>query len=300
MADLTNPNKDRPNLTYEFLGVTRVMRWTRERMQKAHREGIGYPTQRPLVLLERMIQASSSPGDLVLDPFCGCGTTVCAAQKLGRRWIGIDITHLAVHLMRSTLRDMFGDNVKYQVVGVPADLRSAQALAHQDRVEFEHWALGLIGARSASKKRRGADQGLDGVPYFIDEARKKGKKVVAQVKSGHVQVSHIRDLCDVVDHEKAVLGLFITLEPPTRPMVTRALSAGFYRSPGWNRDYQKIQIRTIEELLEGKKFDLPPTNITLAQAQHVHPKANQGKQSSANWQTFVETGCPSTAGRRPH
>ena len=240
-------------------------------------ERLGYPTQKPLALLERIVQASSNAGDLVLDPFCGCGTTICAAQKLGRRWIGIDITHLAISLMRQRLADMFGDDVEYEVVGQPVDVQSARALAQQDRFQFEWWALGLIPARPANKRKRGADQGLDGVVFFIDEAKRKAKKVAVQVKSGHVQSSQIRDLCSVVEREKAVMGFFVTLEEPTGPMTTEALSAGYYHSPGWNRDYQKMQIRTIEQLLDGEAFDMPAANITLARAGRVEQKSSQAE-----------------------
>ena len=241
------------------------------------KERLGYPTQKPIELLERIILASSNVGDLVLDPFCGCGTTVCAAQKLGRRWIGIDITHLAIGLMRSRLRDMFGDEVEaaYQVVGVPADEASANALALQDRHEFEHWALGLIGARSANQGKKGADQGVDGVLYFDDEPKKRAKKVVVQVKSGQVHSSAIRDLGHVVEREQAAMGFLISLGPPTKPMDVEALAAGYYHSPTWNRDYPKIQIRTIAELQQGKGFHLPPANITHAQAQRVEPEGGQ-------------------------
>ena len=319
LLPLLNPNDDRPNLTYEFLGITRVWRWTRERMEKAYREGLvvqlkpgavpqyklyldeskgrtisndwndieqvagkevlGYPTQKPLALLERIIQASSNPSDLVLDPFCGCGTTIAAAQKLGRQWIGIDVTHLSIALMRQRLNDMFGDTVEYETVGQPADLASAEALARQDRHQFEWWSLSLIKARPAQDKKKGADQGVDGILFFIDEARKKAKKVVVQVKSGHVQSSYIRDLGHVVARENAAMGFLITLERPTTPMRTEALSAGYYHSPGWNRDYPKIQIRTIEQLLNGEWFEYPQANVTLAQAERVEDESEeeQGK-----------------------
>jgi site-specific DNA-methyltransferase (adenine-specific) len=318
LADLTNPNKDRPNLTYEFLGVTRVWRWTRERMQAAYdaglivqtkpgavpalkryldeqegtpvgdtwpdirpvqsqaSEALGYPTQKPLALLERIIQASSNPGDLVLDPFCGCGTTVCAAQKLGRRWMGIDITHLAIALMRTRLDDMFGSGVEYEVVGQPADLASAEALARADRYQFQMWALSLIKARPWQSKK-GADQGADGVLYFVDEARQPAKKAVIQVKSGGVGSAVIRDLGHVVEREKAALGFLITLEQPTRPMEIEALSAGYYHSPGWNRDYARLQIRTIAQLLAGWMFDYPQSNVTLSRAEREHEQGEQGK-----------------------
>ena len=238
-------------------------------------ERLGYPTQKPLALLERIIQASSNEGDLVLDPFCGCGTTICAAQKLKRRWIGIDITHLAIALMRQRLDDMFGDSITYEVIGQPADLASAEALARQDRFQFEWWALSLIKARPANKGKKGADRGVDGVLFFLDEARKGAKKVVVQVKSGHVQSGVIRDLGHVVEREKAVMGFLITLERPTRAMELEALAAGYYHSPGWNRDYPRLQIRTIEQLLNGEWFDYPQANVTLAQAERVREQAEQ-------------------------
>jgi len=245
-------------------------------MGASKREALGYPTQKPLALLERIIQASSNEGDVVLDPFCGCGTTVCAAQKLGRQWIGIDVTHLAIALMRQRLDDMFGEAVQYEVVGQPADLASAQALALADRYQFQMWALSLIKARPAQSKK-GADQGSDGVLFIMDEARSKGKKVVIQVKSGHVGSSIIRDLKGVVQREKAVMGLLVTLEAPTRPMEIEALAAGHYHSPGWNRDYPQIQIRTIEQLLAGQMFEYPQANVTLNRAEREETKGTQGE-----------------------
>jgi site-specific DNA-methyltransferase (adenine-specific) len=236
------------------------------------KERLGYPTQKPEALLERIIRASSNEGDLVLDPFCGCGTAVVAAEKLGRRWIGIDITHLAIALMRQRMDDTFGDKVTYEVVGVPADVPSARALAEQDPYQFEWWAVGHIKARPAQQKKRGADSGIDGLLFFVDEADEKAKKVMVQVKSGRVSVNQIRDLCHTVERENAVMGFFITLENPTRPMEREALGAGYYHSPGWNRDYHKIQIRTVDQLFSGQGFDHPPTNVTYDRAQRVKPK----------------------------
>jgi site-specific DNA-methyltransferase (adenine-specific) len=227
--------------------------------------------------LGRIIQSSSNSGDVVLDPFCGCGTTVCAAQKLGRQWIGIDVTHLSIALMRQRLDDMFGDKAQYEVVGQPADVASAQALALQNRHQFEWWALSLIKAHPAQDKKKGADQGLDGLLYFVDEAKTNAKKVIVQVKSGHVQVSHVRDLAHVVEREKAVMGFLITMEVPSKPMLTEALATGYYHSPGWNRDYPRLQVRTIEQLLAGQHFEHPPTNVTLAQAEKVQEEGQQGK-----------------------
>ena len=237
-------------------------------LQASSAERLGYPTQKPLALLERIISASSQEDGVVLDPFCGCGTAVVAAEKLGRQWIGIDITHLAIALMRNRLDSAFGDRVEYEVKGVPVDAPSARALAKQDPHEFQQWAVGHLKAQPAQEKR-GADKGLDGVLPFIDEADAKAKKAVIQVKSGHVQASDIRDLCHVVEREKAVMGLFITLENPTGPMEKEALGAGYYHSRGWNRDYRKVQIRTVEQLLDGQGFDHPPTNVSYTNAQVV-------------------------------
>jgi len=242
------------------------------------KERLGYPTQKPLALLERIIKASSNEGDIVLDPFCGCGTAVVAAQKLNRRWIGIDITHLAITLMRNRLRDSF-PGVQFEVVGEPEDLASAEALARQDRYQFQWWALGLIKARPLGEKKKGADKGIDGLIQFIDDPSGKPKRAVVQVKSGHVGVNAVRELTAVAAHD--ALGILITLEPPTGPMQTEAVSAGFYHSPGWNKDYPKIQILTIEELLHGKAVDMPPqtqTSVTFAKAPKIAQK--EGEQLS--------------------
>jgi len=252
--------------------------WTDiESIQSQSKERLSYPTQKPIALLERIIKASSNEGDIVLDPFCGCGTALVAAQKLNRRWIGIDITHLAITLMRNRLRDSF-PGIQFEVIGEPVDLASAKTLARQDRYQFQWWAIGLIKARPLGEKKKGADKGIDGIIQFIDDASSKPKRAVVQVKSGHVGVNAVRELKAVA--AKDALGIFITLEPPTRPMQTEAVSAGFYHSPGWNKDYPKIQILTIEELLHGKAVDMPPqtqTNVTFAKAPKVSTK-ELGKQ----------------------
>jgi site-specific DNA-methyltransferase (adenine-specific) len=239
-------------------------------------ERLGYPTQKPLALLERIIQASSNPGDLVLDPFCGCGTTIAAAQKLGRRWVGIDVTYLAIALQKYRLQDMF-PGVQFQVIGEPKDLHDAGHLAADNRYQFQWWALSLIQAKplggepGARAGKKGADTGIDGVILFTDDASSKAKRVLVQVKSGHVKVGDIRDLCGVVEREKAAIGVFITLEPPTEPMRKEAITAGYYHSDWWGRDYPKIQILTIEEAMQGKKVEMPPERGTFKQA----PKADQ-------------------------
>ena len=238
-------------------------------------ERLGYETQKPLELLERIVKASSNEGDVVLDPFCGCGTAVVAAHKLNRRWIGIDITHLAINLMRNRLKDSF-PGIQLEVVGEPKDLSGAKALAHQDRYQFQWWALGLIGARPLGEKKKGADKGIDGVIHFIDEPSGKPKRVVVQVKSGHVRVNAVRELKAVAAND--AIGVLITLEPPTSPMKVEAVAAGYYHSPIYDRDYPKIQILTIEELLHGKTVDMPPqtqTSVTFAKAPKVSQKEGE-------------------------
>ena len=234
------------------------------------RERLGYATQKPIALLERIIQASSNEVDVVLDPFCGCGTAICAAHKLNRQWIGIDITHLAVTLMRHRLKDTFNlePHKDYQVIGVPVDVGGARELAKQDRYEFQYWALSLVDARPEEPKK-GADRGVDGTIFFLDGPQRSSHKMVIQVKSGHVSPSHIRDLKGVVEREGAALGFYISLESPTRDMIAEAASAGFFHSDLMNRDYPKIQVRTIAELLAGKSFEMPLRPVQFQQAQRV-------------------------------
>ena len=240
-------------------------------------ERLGYPTQKPVALLERIIQASSNEGDTVLDPFCGCGTTIAAAQKLGRRWIGIDITHLAISLIRYRLEDSFGKDCRFEVIGEPTSLPDATALANQDPYQFQWWALGLVRARPADEKK-GADRGIDGRRYFHDEKGGKTKQIIFSVKAGHVTVSHIRDLVGVISREKAEIGAFLSLEPPTSPMRREAASAGFYKSP-WGK-HPRIQLLTIEDLLGGKSIDYPQaTDVTFKKAQRVRPNPSEKQKN---------------------
>ena len=242
------------------------------------KERLGYPTQKPAALLERIVQASSNEGNVVLDPFCGCGTAVAAAEKLKRRWTGIDVTHLAVALMKNRLKTAFDivPGRDYEVVGEPADAGGARALAEQDRYQFQFWAMSLLEAFPREQGKRGADRGIDGVVYFIDGPRRSTRKAIVQVKSGRVSSPLIRDLKGTVEREKAALGLFITLEEPTRDMRTEAVSAGFYRSEVWQRDFPKVQIRTVEELLDGRGFELPPHPSMYQAAQRVErPEGRQ-------------------------
>jgi site-specific DNA-methyltransferase (adenine-specific) len=243
-------------------------------------ERLGYPTQKPLVLLERIISASSNPGDVVLDPFCGCGTTIAAAQKLGRKWVGIDITHLAIALQKYRLAEMF-PGAKFEVIGEPEDVGAARQLAHDDRYQFQWWALSLVrakplGGEAGEKKgKKGADRGIDGIINFVDDASGKPKRVLVQVKSGHVKSGDVRDLRGVLDREEGAIGVFITLEPPTSEMKKEATTAGFYESLAWGRKYPRIQILSILELLHGAKIDMPPAWGTFKQAQKVGSSGSQ-------------------------
>ena len=222
-------------------------------------ERLGYPTQKPEALLERIIKASSNEGDLVLDPFCGCGTTVQVAQRLNRRWIGIDITHLAIGLIKKRLSDAFGPEIRdrYEVVGEPTDYNGAAALAAEDKYQFQWWALGQVGARPADQKK-GADRGIDGRLYFHDDDSGKSKQIVFSVKAGHVTVPQVRDLRGVLEREKAEIGIFISFEEPTRPMLKEAAEAGFYKSgPLDELVYPRSQILTIQQILDGKQPEYP-------------------------------------------
>ena len=223
------------------------------------KERLGYPTQKPEALLERIIKASSNEGDIVLDPFCGCGTTVTVAERLKRRWLGIDITHLAITLIKKRLHDTYGPELApYEVIGEPADAKGAEALAEVNRHQFEWWALGLVDAFPAQDKKKGADKGVDGVIYFKDDASGAHKKIIVQVKSGAVGSPQIRDLKGVLEREKAAIGALITLKPPTKAMREEAAAADFYvwKGPPETR-FPRLQILTIAELFAGKKLEYP-------------------------------------------
>ncbi len=233
-------------------------------------ERLGYPTQKPLALLERIIEASSNPSDVVLDPFCGCGTAVAAAQKLGRKWIGIDITHLAVGLIKTRLVDHFGKEIEsdIEIHGVPTDVGAATALFDANPYEFEWWAVTLVDAYPANDKKKGADKGIDGIIRFHADTSGKTKRAVVQVKGGKVQSSIIRDLRGTMNREKAEMAILITLQQPTRAMREEAAGAGVYTSPSGVL-YPTIQILTIEELLEGKEARLPHGQATYRKANRI-------------------------------
>ena len=235
-------------------------------MHNLDKDRLGYPTQKPIALLERVVLASSNPGDIVLDPFCGCGTTVEAAQKLGRTWIGIDITHLAISLIKVRLGDSFGDAASYGVVGEPTTAEDAAVLAGSDKYQFQWWALGLVGARPVEQKK-GADKGIDGRLYFHDGSTAT-RQIIFSVKGGKLKATDVRDLRGVLDREKAEIGVLLSFEDPTALMRAEAASAGFYKSP-WGM-HPKMQLLTVAEILAGTSVDYPRTvgsNQTYKQAQ---------------------------------
>ena len=307
LTSLLNPNPNRPNLTYEFKGVTRVWRWTRQRMEEADRHGLivvprdgqgiprlkryldeqegipvgdvwddvpiaagrerlGYPTQKPEALLERIIGASSNEGDVVLDPFCGCGTAVVAAHRLGRHWLGIDITWLAVALMHNRLTTTFPGDFPDDVPvdGEPADEAAALALAERDKYQFQFWAVGKIGGTSrGGENRKGRDRGIDGVIAFPEVDPKKPKptpdykQVIISVKGGATGPAHVRELAGTVERENAAIGVLVITQAPTREMVREAASAGLYRSIWDGSTYPKLQILAAGELVQGERVRMP-------------------------------------------
>ncbi len=266
----------------EMRGVPVQNLWTDiDRLSPHAKERLGYPTQKPEALLERIIRASSNEGDIVLDPFCGCGTAIAAAHKLGRKWIGIDITHLSIALQKYRLQDMFElvSGTDYEVIGEPTTEEGARELAqdsaNEGRYQFEWWALSLVGAKpvggqaGSRKGKKGADKGIDGVINFFEQDEKgksKPKKVIVQVKSGAVKSGDIRDLKGTVEREGAAIGVFITLEKATQAMLKEALAAGWYESPLWQKPFRKLQILTIGDLLGGAGVDMPSPHGTFKQA----------------------------------
>jgi len=238
-------------------------------------ERLGYPTQKPLALLERLIEGASNSNAVVLDPFCGCGTTIHAAEKLGRQWIGIDITHLAISLIEKRLRDAF-PKIKFEVHGTPKDVGGARALAEQDKYQFQWWAVSLINAVPYGGKKKGADSGIDGFVYFKPDG-KTTEKAIVSVKGGeNVSVAMIRDMGHVVDREKAKVGIFITLADATGPMKTEAVKAGFYETPHHGK-VPKLQILTIADLFAGKKPQIPFVDASSFKAAPREKTSKQDK-----------------------
>jgi DNA modification methylase len=239
-------------------------------------ERLGYPTQKPLALMLRIIEASSRPNDVVLDPFCGSGTTIDAAQALGRRWIGIDVTHLAIGLIKHRLVDRYGPEVAstYRVVGEPTTVEDAAVLAHDDPFQFQAWALGLVGARVAGSDRKGGDKGIDGRLFFHDATSGPTRQIIFSVKAGKLVPGYVRDLRGVLQREQADIGVLLSFEEPSAGMRGEGAEAGFYESP-WGR-HPRIQLLTVAELLEGRGIDYPHVagaNVTFRRAQRATVRA---------------------------
>jgi DNA modification methylase len=248
-------------LTSNWSDIRFVGGWSKERL--------GYPTQKPIALLERILAIATNPGDTILDPFCGCGTAIDAAQKLGRRWIGIDVTHLSIGLIKHRLTERYGADVAkaYRVVGEPTTVDDAAVLARDDPFQFQAWALGLVGARIVGSDKKGGDRGIDGRLYFHDSANGSTRQIVFSVKAGKLVPTYVRDLRGVIDREDAEIGVLLSFDEPSPGMRSEAAEAGFYESP-WGK-HPRIQLRTIRELLEGKGVDYPHVggaNVTLRRA----------------------------------
>jgi site-specific DNA-methyltransferase (adenine-specific) len=326
-----NPNPNRPNLTYEWNGVTRVWKYTRERMQRMHDEGLlvcsksgipsykgyldmmrgtptqdiwddiyplmgseaerlGYPTQKPVALLERIIQASTNEGDWVLDPFGGCGTTVVAAESLGRNWVMIDVTTLAINLVRRRLEETYPDRaLAIAVDGLPADLAGARELAARDKFEFEYWCCDLVNARpSGSKakgKMRGADRGIDGIITLV-EPKAGGQtvyhRVLVQVKGGeHLPANVVRDLEGTRSREGALGAVLVSLTPPTKAMQREAAEAGSFTYELTGQKYPRLQLLTVDELVDGHRPRLP--NV-LAYAKQAAPTSSQAPEPTLTFE----------------
>ena len=252
------------------------------------KERLGYPTQKPEALLERIISASSNEGDVVLDPFCGCGTATVAAHRLGRRWVSIDVTYLAVDLMRRRLADTFpadfpGGTNGVPVDGDPADEAAALALAERDKYQFQFWAVAkLDGTARGGENRKGMDRGIDGVSTFPEQDgadqpdTSRYEQVIISVKGGNTGPAHVRELRGTVEREKAPIGVLVVTEPPTREMERDAAAAGVYHSPWDGSTYPRIQIITAGEIVHGKRIDMPSQRGTSDFARA--PRARRGRQ----------------------
>ena len=242
-------------------------------------ERLGYPTQKPLALLERIISASSNEGDVVLDPFCGCGTAVHAAHKLKRKWIGIDITHLAISLIEKRLKDAFHTKCQFSVHGTPKDLEGARDLAARDKYQFQYWAVSLVDAFPSQNKKKGADGGIDGLKFFYDVKDVDARKIVIGVKGGKLKADDIRALNHVRDREMADIALLISLDEPTAKMKADAASTGFYDWQSGKKQSPRVQLLTIEGLLSGTQRAEHPDyvpDVNFKKARREKPKDGKG------------------------
>jgi DNA modification methylase len=245
-------------------------------------EYLGYPTQKPEALLERIINAASNEGDVILDAYAGCGTTVVVAQRLKRRWIGMDITYQSISLMLRRLEKHLGESALESVItdGIPRDMESALALAHKSddrlRKEFEKWAvLTYTRNRAIINEKKGADSGIDARAFFLT-GKSDNARIIFQVKSGGVKRSDIATLRGDMGREDAALAVLITLEPPSRQMIEEAKVAGTYHHAQMGRDYDRISIVTTKEIVEGnKRLDIPMSLEVLSDKQRSEDDESQ-------------------------
>lgn len=241
-------------------------------------ERLGYPTQKPLKLLERILEASSNPGDVVLDPFCGCGTTVDAAQKMGRKWIGIDVTYISIDLIVKRLQHTYGDAISstFKVTGIPHDVAAARAMFSDSAFEFERWAVTLVGAQPNQKQV--GDKGIDGVGRFVLGSKKSEVgKILVSVKGGKtINPSMARDLAGTVKQHGAQMGILVTLEPATKGVQEVIDQSGYWTHPANGAKYPVLQHFTIQELLRGKRPHVPPMYAPYIEAKKQRPTHDQG------------------------
>jgi site-specific DNA-methyltransferase (adenine-specific) len=240
------------------------------------RERLGYPTQKPITLLQRIIEQSSKKGMTVLDPFCGCGTTVAAAQVMERQWIGIDVTHYAVTLIERRLLATNAPKGSFQVLGRPTDLAGAHDLARRDKHQFQWWAAWRLGARWYHEEKRGPDRGIDGRMMFKNGPFGDGL-IIVSVKGGeNIGVKYVRDLRGVIERDEAEMGVLITLHPPTGPMIIEAAAAGNVSKSAHGK-LPRLQILTIEDMLEGRMPKLPPLPVPSHVATRAPKKEDRGQ-----------------------
>lgn len=243
-----------------------------QHIQPTAKERLGYPTQKPEALLERIIKASSNEGDTVLDAYCGCGTTVAVAQRLGRRWIGIDITYQSISLILKRLADRYPDDwpaieASITLDGVPRDLASAVALANRrddkTRKEFEKWAVLTFSDNQARiNEKKGGDGGIDGIGLFFIDKDTNGRCII-QVKSGKTGPRDLRDLMGTMAREKAEIGVLICMDLPTKAMRDEMTAAGKYAHPTIGREYDRLQVVTVAELFPNAKEGRPAKRLDL-------------------------------------
>ncbi|MEM1149285.1 MAG: site-specific DNA-methyltransferase [Pseudomonadota bacterium] len=338
LLPLLNPNDNRPNLTYEFLGVTRVWRWTKERMTQAYEDGIvvqstpgavpqykkyfheskgrtvsndwddilpigrkeelGYPTQKPVALLNRVIEASTKQGDIVLDPFCGCGTTLHAAEQLGRNWIGIDVAVQSMHVVQDRLKHYF-PNIVYDVFGIPKSVDGALWLADNHPFKFEEWAISALGAMHSGRFQN--DRGIDGTFYYLTSKSEESRGIISVKGGRNLNPSMVRDLGGTVQTQRSLtkdpkaIGVLVCAHEPTKGMRDAARSFGKVET--LFGAISAIQIITVEEMFAGKTIDVPAMLDTVAAAAMGRKKPTRTAFKSPRELAQREMMLPITGGR---